>query len=118
MGIGSTVKDGALYSKGVNKVGAIGGGTQLASQSACLNLLGMKGANRESPGANARIGNGSSRATNPAVDDEDQDPSCLDLKQQPPPRVVPLPHHPRLKGLWWQRSAQQEDANVLSYVWF
>ncbi|KAL6282665.1 hypothetical protein ACE6H2_013594 [Prunus campanulata] len=28
-----------------------------------------------------RIGNGSSRATNPAADDEDQDPSCLDLKR-------------------------------------
>ncbi|KAL6274267.1 hypothetical protein ACE6H2_024959 [Prunus campanulata] len=36
------------------EVGTIGGGTQLASQSACLNLLGVKGANRESPGANAR----------------------------------------------------------------
>ncbi|XP_008225508.1 PREDICTED: transcription factor TCP2 [Prunus mume] len=28
-----------------------------------------------------RIGNGSSRATNPAADDEDQDPSCLDFKR-------------------------------------
>ncbi|BFG15528.1 hypothetical protein CerSpe_018020 [Prunus speciosa] len=28
-----------------------------------------------------RIGSGSSRATNPAADDEDQDPSCLDLKR-------------------------------------
>ncbi|VVA33389.1 PREDICTED: mRNAion factor [Prunus dulcis] len=28
-----------------------------------------------------RIGNGSSRATNPAADDEDQDPSCLALKR-------------------------------------
>ncbi|CAL9027419.1 unnamed protein product [Prunus brigantina] len=36
------------------EVGTIGGGTQLASQSACLNLLGVKGANKESPGANAR----------------------------------------------------------------
>lgn len=32
----------------------MGGGTQLASQSACLNLLGVKGANKESPGTNAR----------------------------------------------------------------
>ncbi|BFG42519.1 hypothetical protein CerSpe_287930 [Prunus speciosa] len=37
------------------EVGTVGGGTQLASQSACLNLLGVKGANRESPGANARL---------------------------------------------------------------
>ena len=36
------------------QVGTIGGGTQLASQSACLNLLGVKGANTESPGANAQ----------------------------------------------------------------
>lgn len=36
------------------QVGTIGGGTQLASQSACLNLLGVKGANAESPGANAQ----------------------------------------------------------------
>lgn len=36
------------------EVGTVGGGTQLASQSACLNLLGVKGANKESPGANAR----------------------------------------------------------------
>ncbi|GAA0185041.1 reductase [Lithospermum erythrorhizon] len=36
------------------EVGTVGGGTQLASQSACLNLLGVKGANREFPGANAR----------------------------------------------------------------
>ncbi|XP_050366353.1 3-hydroxy-3-methylglutaryl-coenzyme A reductase 1-like [Argentina anserina] len=36
------------------EVGTVGGGTQLASQSACLNLLGVKGANREAPGANAR----------------------------------------------------------------
>ncbi|ONI16456.1 hypothetical protein PRUPE_3G099100 [Prunus persica] len=28
-----------------------------------------------------RIGNGSSSATNPAADDEDQDPSCLALKR-------------------------------------
>ncbi|PQM43117.1 3-hydroxy-3-methylglutaryl-coenzyme A reductase-like [Prunus yedoensis var. nudiflora] len=32
----------------------IEGVTKLASQSACLNLLGVKGANRESPGANTR----------------------------------------------------------------
>ncbi|KAE8686828.1 3-hydroxy-3-methylglutaryl-coenzyme A reductase 2 [Hibiscus syriacus] len=37
------------------EVGTVGGGTQLASQSACLNLLGVKGANRESPGANSRL---------------------------------------------------------------
>lgn len=36
------------------EVGTVGGGTQLASQSACLNLLGVKGANRDSPGSNAR----------------------------------------------------------------
>ncbi|CAH1429618.1 unnamed protein product [Lactuca virosa] len=36
------------------EVGTVGGGTQLASQAACLNLLGVKGANRESPGTNAR----------------------------------------------------------------
>ncbi|KAK9987512.1 hypothetical protein SO802_027751 [Lithocarpus litseifolius] len=36
------------------EVGTVGGGTQLASQSACLNLLGVKGANRESAGSNAR----------------------------------------------------------------
>ena len=37
------------------QVGTVGGGTQLASQSACLDLLGVKGANRESPGSNARL---------------------------------------------------------------
>ncbi|CAH8294885.1 unnamed protein product [Eruca vesicaria subsp. sativa] len=36
------------------EVGTVGGGTQLASQSACLNLLGVKGANMESPGMNSR----------------------------------------------------------------
>ncbi|KAL9244916.1 hypothetical protein vseg_018630 [Gypsophila vaccaria] len=36
------------------EVGTVGGGTQLASQSACLNLLGVKGANREAAGGNAR----------------------------------------------------------------
>ncbi|XP_062019786.1 3-hydroxy-3-methylglutaryl-coenzyme A reductase 1-like [Rosa rugosa] len=36
------------------EVGTVGGGTQLASQSACLNMLGVKGANREAPGSNAR----------------------------------------------------------------
>ncbi|KAI5354833.1 PREDICTED: mRNAion factor TCP2 [Prunus dulcis] len=30
-----------------------------------------------------RIGNGSSRAINPVANDEDQDPSCLDLKRAP-----------------------------------
>nr|AGW82424.1 3-hydroxy-3-methylglutaryl coenzyme A reductase [Corylus avellana] len=37
------------------EVGTVGGGTQLASQPACLNLLGVKGANREEPGSNARL---------------------------------------------------------------
>ncbi|KAK4789931.1 hypothetical protein SAY86_017235 [Trapa natans] len=37
------------------EVGTIGGGTQLASQSACLNLLGVKGVNKESPGSNSRL---------------------------------------------------------------
>lgn len=37
------------------EVGTVGGGTQLASQSACLNLLGVKGACREDPGANAKL---------------------------------------------------------------
>jgi len=37
------------------QVGTVGGGTQLASQAACLNLLGVKGASKESPGANARL---------------------------------------------------------------
>lgn len=37
------------------QVGTVGGGTQLASQSACLNLLGVKGASMESPGANSRL---------------------------------------------------------------
>lgn len=37
------------------QVGTVGGGTQLASQSACLNLLGVKGANRDAPGSNARL---------------------------------------------------------------
>ncbi|KAF7130146.1 hypothetical protein RHSIM_Rhsim10G0191200 [Rhododendron simsii] len=37
------------------EVGTVGGGTQLESQSACLNLLGVKGSNRESPGSNSRL---------------------------------------------------------------
>lgn len=37
------------------EVGTVGGGTQLASQSACLNLLGVKGGCKESPGSNARL---------------------------------------------------------------
>ncbi|XP_072979932.1 3-hydroxy-3-methylglutaryl-coenzyme A reductase 3 [Typha angustifolia] len=37
------------------EVGTVGGGTQLASQAACLDLLGVKGANVESPGSNARL---------------------------------------------------------------
>ncbi|OWM67574.1 hypothetical protein CDL15_Pgr028437 [Punica granatum] len=36
------------------EVGTVGGGTQLASQSACLNLLGVKGASKETPGSNSR----------------------------------------------------------------
>ncbi|KAK4804212.1 hypothetical protein SAY86_004029 [Trapa natans] len=36
------------------EVGTVGGGTQLASQSACLNLLGVKGANKKTPGDNSR----------------------------------------------------------------
>ncbi|KAJ3677676.1 hypothetical protein LUZ60_003400 [Juncus effusus] len=36
------------------EVGTVGGGTQLASQSACLDLLGVKGANKDLPGAHAR----------------------------------------------------------------
>lgn len=39
----------------MNQVGTVGGGTQLASQSACLNLLGVKGASKDSPGANSRL---------------------------------------------------------------
>ena len=37
------------------QVGTVGGGTQLASQSACLNLLSVKGASEESPGSNSRL---------------------------------------------------------------
>ncbi|XP_057491840.1 3-hydroxy-3-methylglutaryl coenzyme A reductase 2-B-like [Actinidia eriantha] len=37
------------------EVGTVGGGTQLASQSACLNLLGVKGASKDSPGSNSRL---------------------------------------------------------------
>ncbi|XP_062192350.1 3-hydroxy-3-methylglutaryl-coenzyme A reductase 3-like [Phragmites australis] len=37
------------------EVGTVGGGTQLASQAACLDLLSVKGANRDSPGSNARL---------------------------------------------------------------
>ncbi|MFS7959996.1 putative hydroxymethylglutaryl-CoA reductase (NADPH) [Helianthus anomalus] len=37
------------------EVGTVGGGTQLASQAACLNLLGVKGASKDSPGSNARL---------------------------------------------------------------
>ncbi|KAK4745039.1 hypothetical protein SAY87_011351 [Trapa incisa] len=36
------------------EVGTVGGGTQLASQSACLNLLGVKGASKDTPGNNSR----------------------------------------------------------------
>ncbi|GLT39371.1 hypothetical protein SLA2020_135680 [Shorea laevis] len=37
------------------EVGTVGGGTHLASQSACLNLLGIKGASRDNPGSNSRL---------------------------------------------------------------
>ena len=37
------------------QVGTVGGGTQLASQAACLNLLGVRGANREAAGGNSRL---------------------------------------------------------------
>uniref|UniRef100_A0A7C9DVT6 3-hydroxy-3-methylglutaryl coenzyme A reductase n=2 Tax=Opuntia streptacantha TaxID=393608 RepID=A0A7C9DVT6_OPUST len=37
------------------EVGTVGGGTQLASQAACLNLLGVKGASKGSPGSNSRL---------------------------------------------------------------
>lgn len=37
------------------EVGTVGGGTQLASQSACLNLLGVKGASKDEPGSNSRV---------------------------------------------------------------
>ncbi|XP_075477186.1 LOW QUALITY PROTEIN: 3-hydroxy-3-methylglutaryl-coenzyme A reductase-like [Primulina tabacum] len=37
------------------EVGTVGGGTQLGSQSACLNLLGVKGASKEAPGSNSRL---------------------------------------------------------------
>ncbi|KAM7253069.1 hypothetical protein ACFE04_025687 [Oxalis oulophora] len=37
------------------EVGTIGGGTQLASQAACLNLLGVKGTSKEIPGSNSRL---------------------------------------------------------------
>jgi hydroxymethylglutaryl-CoA reductase (NADPH) len=36
------------------EVGTVGGGTHLAAQSAALNLLGVKGANLDRPGANAQ----------------------------------------------------------------
>ncbi|KAH1031070.1 hypothetical protein J1N35_043244 [Gossypium stocksii] len=37
------------------EAGTVGGGTQLASQSACLNLLGVKGASKDVAGANSRM---------------------------------------------------------------
>ncbi|KAL2322196.1 hypothetical protein Fmac_026575 [Flemingia macrophylla] len=37
------------------EVGTVGGGTQLPSQSACLNLLGVKGASTDSAGSNSRL---------------------------------------------------------------
>jgi hydroxymethylglutaryl-CoA reductase (NADPH) len=44
-----------ILSLPILQVGTVGGGTQLASQSACLNLLGVKGADKDSPGSNARL---------------------------------------------------------------
>jgi hydroxymethylglutaryl-CoA reductase (NADPH) len=37
------------------EVGTIGGGTPLLAQSTCLDILGVKGPNKESPGANSKI---------------------------------------------------------------
>ncbi|XP_074308682.1 3-hydroxy-3-methylglutaryl-coenzyme A reductase 1-like [Silene latifolia] len=37
------------------EVGTVGGGTQLASQAACLNLLGVKGASKGKEGTNSRV---------------------------------------------------------------
>ncbi|KAK1313098.1 3-hydroxy-3-methylglutaryl-coenzyme A reductase 3 [Acorus calamus] len=37
------------------EVGTVGGGTQLASQAACLNLLGVKGTSLGTPGDNSRL---------------------------------------------------------------
>ena len=36
------------------EVGTVGGGTILSAQSACLQMLGCKGSNSETPGENAR----------------------------------------------------------------
>lgn len=36
------------------EVGTVGGGTNLPAQSACLAMLGVKGAHRERPGENAQ----------------------------------------------------------------
>jgi hydroxymethylglutaryl-CoA reductase (NADPH) len=44
-----------IYFCMILQVGTVGGGTQLASQSACLELLGVKGSNVENPGGNARL---------------------------------------------------------------
>jgi len=49
-------KDGDLYMTCTMpsiEVGTVGGGTHLAAQSACLNMLGVKGANYDVPGMNA-----------------------------------------------------------------
>lgn len=37
------------------EVGTVGGGTHLASQAACLNLLGVKGPSKDRPGENSRL---------------------------------------------------------------
>ena len=36
------------------EVGTVGGGTALPAQSACLDMLGVRGPNREQPGQNAQ----------------------------------------------------------------
>ncbi|GKB33044.1 3-hydroxy-3-methylglutaryl CoA reductase 2 [Tanacetum coccineum] len=41
--------------KGELKVGTVGGRTQVTSQLACLNLLGIEGAHIELPGSNAQL---------------------------------------------------------------
>ncbi|XP_050378371.1 3-hydroxy-3-methylglutaryl-coenzyme A reductase 1-like [Argentina anserina] len=54
----SSINDGKEIHASVTmpciEVGTVGGGTQLASQSACLNMLGVKGASQGSPGSNSR----------------------------------------------------------------
>lgn len=50
-------EDGSLYcsvSMPSIEVGTVGGGTHLASQSACLKLLGIKGSHNDLPGDNSK----------------------------------------------------------------